>query len=293
MDKTKFLLSLALIFATLGLLFIFQSQNSAKTRLIFCDVGQGDGILVMVGTKQVLIDGGPGTKIVDCLGQTMPFWDRTIEMVVLTHPQRDHLEGLIEVLARYDVGMIVTTEVPSNTELFGEWEKSVANAQAKIYVPDAGDQLVIDRGLTPLGVKPLSLQVLWPQRDQIAIWKQSPPQDLNETSIVMRLTYGGFCAYLTADIPKEILQPLIDTFCQVLKVAHHGSRTGTNQEIVDLVKPAIAIIQVGKNSFGHPHKEVIDLLVSGGVKVFRNDINGIIEIESDGERVRVEAKRGK
>lgn len=290
-QKTRFFFVLAISFIVLGLLLIFQSQTRGQPRLIFCDVGQGDGILITRGIKQVVIDGGPGTKIVDCLGQKMPFWDRTIEMVVLTHPQRDHLEGLIEVLARYDVGMIATTQVPNNTELFKEWEKSVGAEQAKIYVPNAGDQLVIDRGSTPSGVEPLSLQVLWPERDQIAIWKQNSPSDLNETSIVMRLDLNSICVYLTGDIPKEILEGLVDRPCQILKVSHHGSKTGTSQEILDKANPAVAIIQVGKNSFGHPHKEVIDLLNSRGVKILRNDTNGIIEVESDGESFRLKSER--
>lgn len=277
--KYRILFSVSTILVGLGLILIFTSHNLNKLRLIFCNVGQGDGILITRGIKQVVIDGGPGTKIVDCLGQKMPFWDRTIEMVVLTHPQRDHLEGLIGVLARYDVGMIVTTEVPNNTELFGEWEKSVANEQAKIYVPNAGDGLVLDSGV--------HFEVLWPSRNQIDQWRVNPPSDLNESSVVTRLTYGGLCAYLTADIPKEILEGLVDRPCQLLKISHHGSKTGTSQAIIDSVKPAVVVIQVGKNSFGHPHKEVIDLLQSKGVKILRNDINGIIEVESDGKSFRV------
>lgn len=302
MDKTKFLLSLASILVGLGLILIFTSRDLTKTRLIFCDVGQGDGILITRGVKQVLIDGGPGTKIVDCLGQTMPFWDRTIELVVLTHPQRDHLEGLIEVLGRYKVGMIMTTNVSNETAVFDAWEEAVKAERARIYVPEVGDQVVINRGSTPSGVEPLSLQILWPERDQIAIWKQNPPSDLNETSIVMRLDWNDpstrsarsglvSCAYLTGDIPKEILQGLVGHQCEILKISHHGSKTGTNGEIIDRVNPKVAIIQVGKNSFGHPHKEVIDLLNSRGIKILRNDLNGIIEVESDGGKLKIKVER--
>lgn len=300
--KYRILLSLSTILVGLGVILIFTAGNLNKTRLIFCDVGQGDGILITRGIKQVVIDGGPGTKIVDCLGQKMPFWDRTIEMVVLTHSQKDHMEGLIGVLARYDVTTVVTTNVKNQTDLFKVWEEAVSREGARIYIPDAGDQLVINRGSTPSGVEPLSLQVLWPERDQIAIWKQNPPSDLNETSIVMRLDWNDpstrsarsglvSCAYLTGDIPKEILQGLIDHQCEILKISHHGSKTGTNGEIIDRVNSKVAVIQVGKNSFGHPHKEVLELLESKGVKILRNDTNGIIEVEIDGESFRLKSER--
>src|SRR3989304_1750661 len=153
-QKTKFLLTLALIFAVLGILVIFQAQGSGKLRLVACDVGQGDGILVISpGGRQVVVDGGPGTKIVDCLGQKMPFWDRTIEMMVSTHPQKDHMEGLLSVLSRYKVKMIATTQVKNETELFDEWQKALENEGAKIYTPKAGDQLKADR---------IEFDVLWP-----------------------------------------------------------------------------------------------------------------------------------
>ena len=285
-QKTKFLLTLALIFAVLGILVIFQAQGSGKLRLVACDVGQGDGLLVISpGGRQVVVDGGPGSKIVDCLSSKMPFWDRTIEMVVLTHPQKDHLEGLLEVLKRYQVKMVATTGVKNDTELFGEWQKAIDGEGARIYTPKAGDRLVLDslRGRTS------SMDVLWPTKDKLELWKLSGPSELNESSVVMRLEFGQFCAYLTGDIPKEILQTLVNKPCQILKVAHHGSKTGTNEEILKQVQPAVTIIQVGKNSFGHPHKEVLDLLISKGVKIYRNDIKGVIEVESNGESYKVKS----
>src|SRR3989304_9878439 len=135
-NKNRFLLTLALFSVTLGLLLIFQNQNSGKFRIIACDIGQGDGMLLISPSgKQVVVDGGPGTKIVDCLGQKMPFWDRTLEMVVLTHPEKDHLEGLLEVLARYKVEMITTTGVENETELFKAWQTAIKAEGARIYTP--------------------------------------------------------------------------------------------------------------------------------------------------------------
>ena len=286
--KAKLLLTSALFLAVFGFLLIFQSQNSGKFRLIACDVGQGDGILlVSPGGKQVLIDGGPGTKVVDCLGQKMPFWDRTVEMVVSTHPEKDHLEGLLEVLARYKVKMIVTTGVVNDTELFKAWQEAIRKEGAKIYFVKAGDRLVLDsiRGRTS------SMDVLWPTAEKLALWKLAGLTETNESSVVMKVNFGQFCAYLTGDIPKEILESLINKSCQVLKISHHGSKTGTSEQILDSVHPIVTIIQVGRNSFGHPHKEVIDLLESKVVTIYRNNSNGIIEISSDGKSFKVKSER--
>src|SRR3989344_6922026 len=296
--KTKITATLAVIFAGLGVLLILSFQNYGKFRLIFCDVGQGDGmLLVSPSGKQIVVDGGPGTKIADCLGQHMPFWDRTIELVVVTHAQKDHMERLLEVLSRYKVKMIAETKVNNGSELYRAWEKAVSSEKAKVYVAKRGDQIILDRkqGQT------LSLDILWPGVQELSQWQASPPSDLNESAIVLRVNYGpstssGFCAYLTADIPKEIfanlaLQGEALRGCQVLKISHHGSKTGTSQEILDSVNPVVAIIQVGKNSYGHPTKEVIDLLTSNAVKILRNDTNGIIEITSDGKSFKAKSER--
>lgn len=227
-------------------------------------------LVITPGGKQIVVDGGPGTKITDCLWGKMPFWDRTIEMVILTHGEKDHLEGLLEVLSRYKIKTVVETGILKDTELYSAWEAAVLKEKAKVNILSAGDEIAVDN---------VHFKVLWPERLDEQIWQKDPPLSLNETSIVMKLSYGGFCAYLTGDETKEVLEKIIDGACPVLKVAHHGSGTGTNMEVLEKANPKLAIIQVGKNSYGHPHKEVIDLLVSKGVKILRNDINGIIELQ--------------
>lgn len=285
--KSKFLLTLALIFMVLGILFILESQKTGKLRLVFCDVGQGDGILIVTPKgKQIVIDGGPGTKIVDCLGAKMPFWDRTVEIMVLTHAQEDHMEGQIEIFNRFNVQRVVWTGIENQTALFDQWQRLLNAERSKVYLARAGDMILADSG-NPNQGPTLKLEVLWPSAEKSSIWQTLAPTDLNESSVVTRLVYGppagGFCAYLTGDLSKELLQLLIAKQCQILKVSHHGSKTGTSQEILDKVNPEIAIIQVGRNRFGHPHKEVLDLLTSKGVKVLRNDTDGTIEIGTDGK----------
>ncbi len=283
-QKSKILATLAIIFIGMGLLLIFQALSFGKLRIIACDVGQGDGLLIITpGGRQIVVDGGPGNKIVDCLGTKMPFWDRTLELVILTHPQRDHMEGLVEVLARYKVEMIATTGIKNESELFETWQKALNGEKAKIYQPKAGDKLRVDR---------VTLDILWPSFAKASEWQANLPSDLNETSIVLRVVRDKFCAYLTGDIPKEILQTVVDKPCQILKVAHHGSKTGTNSQILEQVRPAIAVIQVGKNNrFGHPHKEVVDFLNSKGIKILRNDESGTIEVDTDGKNMSIKFGR--
>ena len=286
----KILLTGALILLGLGILFIFQSQSFGVDRLIFCDVGQGDGMVLISKSRQVVIDGGPGRKMSDCLSKYMPLWDRKVEMMVLTHPQKDHMEGLIDVLARYEVATVVSTGIPNVSGEYMVFSDAVKGEKARVYIGKRGDKFVVGQGLT--------LRVLWPfganapqGKPSIEDWKKNAPKDLNETSIVMRLNSQSGCVYLTGDIPKEVLQWLVDKTCEVLKIAHHGSKTGTNIEILEKIKPKIAVIQVGKNSFGHPHREVIEMLESKGVKILRNDTNGIIEIISDGKSYKIKTEK--
>lgn len=283
--RTRILLMLGILFVGLGAIVILQAQSLGKLRMIFCDVGQGDAILVITpGGRQILVDGGSGSRILGCLSNSMPFWDRTIEAVFLTHPQQDHMEGLVSVLASYKVRMIGTTGIENQTALFSAWQKAIEVERSKAYIPKKGDKLIVDSSQG----SNVTIEILWPDAASLEKWKSEPTKDLNDSSIVIRVTYGQICAYLTGDIPKEMLETVVDKPCQILKVAHHGSKTGTNEEVLDEVKPQIAVIQVGKNNrFGHPHKEVVDLLNSKGVKILRNDESGIIEVDTDGKNLSV------
>lgn len=281
--KSKAFLISALILIGLGVLLIWQSLQIGKFRLIACDVGQGDAQLIITpGGQQILVDGGPNNKVLGCLSRHMPFWDRKIEVIVNTHPQQDHLFGLVEVLGKYDVGLVVRTPVEHTTELYKSWQTKLESANVKTHNAIAGESLIVDG---------LSIDILWPDKESIQIWEKEPPPDLNDSSVVMRVTEGkegtegkggirGSCIYLTGDITKEILERLIDRPCDVLKAAHHGSKTGMSEEVLAKAAPKIAIIQAGaKNRYGHPHQEVLDVLKRFGVSIFRNDLNGEIEIQ--------------
>lgn len=304
-SRQKFLFILVLIVVGIGLTVIVQINSLGKLRFIFCDVGQGDAILMITPSgREILVDGGPGSRVLGCLSGRMPFWNRTLDAVFLTHSQQDHMEGLVSVLANYKVKMIGTTGVKNETALFGAWQQAMEAEKSKIYTPKRGDMLIVDpsTSLTLRVIEVLrasssrgsnvTIEILWPPAEKIGQWRSETPEDLNDSSVIMRVTYGQICAYLTGDIPKEILETVADKPCHILKVAHHGSRTGTNQEILDKVKPQIAVIQAGENNrFGHPHKEVVDLLNSKGIKTLRNDELGTFEVNTDGERLSIKGQK--
>jgi len=285
----------------LGLIWfaIFQLPDN-RLHLVFCDVGQGDAILITYRSNQILIDGGPNNRVLNCLANNLPFWDRTIEMVVLTHPQADHLTGLIDVIERYSVKQFIVNSIINDSAGFWAFYQAVINEGVKIYSPQAGDKIRLG---------PVQLLVLWPRErlGESRIWQAeerailtggqlmadrrqgeilgaaSYPGDLNETSIVLRLSFGDFDALLTGDIGAKIETQLQTEPVEVLKVAHHGSRFSTSQAFLERVKPQLAVISVGRNRFGQPARETLERLRTAGIKVLRTDQAGEIEIVSDGK----------
>lgn len=286
----KILLFLAILASLVWLaVFSFPKEN---LHLVFCNVGQGDAILVTQGLNQVLIDGGPDERVLQCLSDHLPFWDRTIELIVLTHPQADHITGLISVLERYQVQNFLVNNLVNDTERFWKFREALLEEGAKIYNPMAGDEIKVGG---------MDLAVLWPEEKlgTSLAWQKEESREkilgaasylgnLNETSIVLEVSFGNFCALLTGDISQNTesqLDRVLDKVapCQVLKVGHHGSKHSTAKDFLEKLKPKLAIISVGKNSFGHPSEEVIKRLRDNNIKIFRTDQDGEIEIVSDGK----------
>lgn len=271
-----------------------------KLHLVFCDVGQGDAILIIQGSTQVLIDGGPGNQVLDCLANHLPFWDRTIELVILTHPELDHFGGLIDVVDRYNISQFVLNSIVNDSTAFWEFRDRVLAEGSEIHSLVAGDQINLTQ---------LQFLVLWPspplRRGSELVWHPTESTDkekilgaassalraggggdLNETSVVVQLVFGDFDALLTGDISSRIEKQLSwenSDPIEVLKVAHHGSKYSTGEEFLARLKPKLGVIMVGKNSFGHPTEEVLGRLESEGVDYFRTDQDGEIELVTDGK----------
>jgi competence protein ComEC len=251
-----------------------------KLRVSFLDVGQGDAILIQKGNQQVLIDGGPSPQAISLgLGNKMPFWDRTIELVILTHPSADHVTGLVEVLHRYKVKQVLYPDLDYRSDIYDEWLKLLKEKDIKSAIAQAGQQ--IDLG-------EVVIKVLNPQIPLLT----GTESDIDNNSVVLSLRLGDVSFLLTADIMWEAEFELIarraNLHSTVLKVAHHGSRTSTTSQFLAAVDPEAALISVGAdNPFGHPNPEVLARLVDrlGEDDVYRTDEDGTIRFITDGERL--------
>ncbi len=263
----------------LGLFFYQQSKlNDGKLHLVFCDVGQGDAIFIRSPKGlDILIDGGPDDSILSCLSNNMPFWDKTIEIVILTHPHADHANGLISVIKRYSVLYFYTEEVGGESLVSKELARTLSDREINPKYLKKGDFLRLKDGVL--------VGTLFPTEEQIVLAKTRKNVDLdaNGLSIVQLLTYGNFSAMFTGD---AILNGSMDIDrIDILKVPHHGSRNNMDSNFLSSIKPELAVIQSGKNNrYGHPHKETLNILSQLGIKVLRNDLEGEVRVLSDGQK---------
>jgi competence protein ComEC len=287
-----FLTVLLLVTATMWMAVFF--YPAANLRIIACDVGQGDAILIIHGKKQILIDGGPNNKVVDCLDRYLPFWDRQLELVILTHPERDHFFGLIEVMQRFDVQVLLATGIDNSSIEYQVLKTTVGGRGVKVVDPRSGMKLRLGMIYLDIfhppdtyfsGLKDTTNS--YPDGQVLGVYTST--RDLNDFSIVNLLTYGNFRALMTGDILPDSIDVLLQNYemsdVNYIKVPHHGSKNGLTQSLLDAVKPEVAVISVGKNSYGHPHKEVLEMLAGYELKVLRTDEMGDVVVVTDGEKI--------
>lgn len=256
------------------------AQSDGLLHIYFLDVGQGDAEFVDFKGSQVLIDGGPDSKILQELGRVMPFYDHSIDLLVLTHPHADHVAGLIEVLKKYKVGQIIENYTPYNTAGYAEWNKekfSVKATQAR-----AGQ--VIDLGE---GARLTILYPFNPEADDSEVLKN--PHD---AMVVSRLDYGDQSVLFSGDAEAKTEYKLISNGANLgarfLKIGHHGSKTSTTDDFLKAVNPVMAFIEVGrKNKYGLPYQGILDRLENYGIKYYRTDIDGAIELILDGQNYQI------
>lgn len=307
----KWILTLGGLGVVIVLFFAFVSTASSQTdntlRMYFCDVGQGDGIYIRFPDgEDMVIDGGPNKQILECLGKYMPFYDREIDVVVATHPQKDHIQGLIEVLDRYTVTYVVMGAEGNNSLGYTQLVDVIRRKNITVKNLYRGDSLSMGEA---------RIDVLWPTRDYVsehvtmnqcsdemvqecdalakeqlskgAVLGLSTDEDLNNFSFYMHVRYGDFDALFTGDGDTQIQPSMISIGnlpdVDLLKFPHHGSRTGISAEFLDLVKPEMAIISVGKNGYGHPTDEALGLLQERSIRTFRTDLMGDVLVETDGK----------
>lgn len=263
----------------------FWGAESPALMVHFYDVGQGDAIHIRTQDGfDVLIDGGPDASIVEKLGRNMPFWDKTIELMILTHPHADHLVGQLSVLDRFDVKRVLSTGVLHTTDEYLMWLEKVRSKNIPMETVQAGMNYEVGPG---------QLEILWPVEDfsgkRVVEKGIGEGGGLNDTSIVARLVFGQHAFLFTGDIGDEVEKELLSSqlTADVLKVAHHGSKYSSSQEFLQAVDPKYAVIQVGKkNDFGHPHFQTLWRLKQNSVEILRNDKDGDVTFKSDGTQLR-------
>lgn len=284
------LLGGAVILAVSGTLLWAQvfSGPDGKLHVYFFDVGQGDGILIVSPTgRQVLVDGGPDAASgVRALSRSLGPWDRSLDLVALTHMDSDHSRGLLEVLNRYRVGMVVVGLEKPEAPLYPQWRAAVDGQELQVAPVWAGYRILLDENVV--------LEVLHPP---------APPSrftspDQNNNGLVLRLVYHQVSFLLTADIEAEAETFLLRTpqplEADVLKVAHHGSKTSTTTAFLEAVDPSLAVISAGENNrFGHPHSPVLARLEQQVTeqRIFQTSQRGRIEFISDGTGLWVKTER--
>jgi competence protein ComEC len=247
----KWLIVLALM---MGTVYVFLETVEKKRKgdwlyLVACDVGQGDAFLVYRESTQILVDTGRGEKVLECLGRHMPLGDRKIELVMISHDDEDHDGAFEKVEARYEIGKVIRGEVKQ------------------------GDLVRVGE---------IEMEILWPMAGK-------PLERGNEESTVAWLRWREFDVLFTGDIGEreegEVLGEYDILGLEVLKVSHHGSRYSSSDLFIQSISPKLALIGVGKNSYGHPAEEVLDRLEKVvEIRVKRTDLDGEIVVVSDGNK---------
>ena len=273
---------IALVLAASFVWYVVFTQAHDGLRVAVLNVGQGDSIFFETPSgSQVLIDGGPGRAVLAELGRVMPAYDRSIDMIIATHTDNDHLAGLVEVIKNYSVGMVAVNGASASTTVFENWQTLLKEKHPDIKIVRAGDRALLDHGVT--------LDFLGPFNEDFMLKLTKP----NEAMVVSRLAYGESSFLFMGDIEKgdelRLAQSGADIESDVLKVAHHGSKYTSTDLFLNKVRPAYEVISVGaRNTYGHPAPETLERLGKIGAKLFRTDRSGRVIFSSDGASLRVE-----
>lgn len=243
-----------LLILILGLLWLWQQWPDGRLKVVFCDVGQGDAALVVLGSFQALVDTGPNEQLLfSCLGEEMPFWDRQIDLVFISHPQADHNGALKGLLSRYKVTRVVEKVMVNDLYRYNDLYFDILNG---------------------------------------AINGTENSNSENEDSTVLLLRYFDFSVLFTADIGEMTELALLDKGVlrktSVLKVPHHGSKFSSSSTFLEKLKPVVAVVSVGaKNKYGHPNGDTLMRLEQVRAKIFRTDLSGSVRITYDSGKLKV------
>lgn len=272
--------------AVMGAALVWQwnaTQPDGLLHVAFLDVGQGDAIFIQTPTgRQVLVDGGKQPSVLhDRLGERVPFWDRELDVVIATHPDDDHVGGLVEVFGRYQVDVLLTNGTEGEaSDTYAAMLEAASREEVDVRRARAGETLMIEDGVR--------LAFLHPG-DRLS-------EKDNDNSVSLRLVYGNFSLVLTGDAEETAEQEMASSGrpleALVFKAGHHGSRTSSHGFFLAAVRPRYVVISAGEgNGSGHPHAEVLERVAEVGATVLRTDELGTIEVIADGDRMWWETER--
>lgn len=254
--------------AALGLQLFFPALQD---KVVFLDVGQGDAIFIQNGTQQVLIDGGEGTAVLDQLAREMPFWDETIELLIESHPQQDHMEGFLHILESYNVGAVLLPRAASPTQLQEAWLQMLEDQGVPYRFTWTGQQIALANS---------TIHMLGPL--DTTMTRAAARSDINNASTIVRLDMYDLQFLFTGDAELREEQELVRVYhgsdlldVDVLKAGHHGSNSSTHMPLLRAATPEISVISVGAgNRFGHPHPATLQRLRD--THLFRTDESGSV-----------------
>ena len=258
----------------ISLIIFVKSSLNSETTIVFCDVGQGDGTYIRIENKiDMLVDSGPDKKMLECLGKYMPFFDRTIEIAIASHPEKDHIGGFTEIVERYKIGSFLMPDIKNESKTFNKLENALREKQIPVIFPTSGQNIKI---------RTANLYFLWPEQSFLDS-SPSSPEGSNDFSLVFRLAVGSKTILFTGDLSSNLLSTLANSTgkdflkSDILKIPHHGSKNGLTATFLNLADPMYSVISVGKrNSYRHPAKEILDILKASKTNILRTDEKGDI-----------------
>lgn len=273
----KIVYSVIAVFGLLNIVLwpmVFGGKEKNLTAYFF-DVGQGDATYFRtVDGLDILVDGGPGSKVLSKLGEAMPYYDKKIELMILSHAHADHVDGLVDVLKRYEVGEVLYNDVKTDYAGYLEFLNLIKEKNIALKNVQAGDEVSL--GQTRIKI--------------LAPVNYVEGKDLNDSSVVFKLIYGQNSIMMTGDAGQQVEAKILagnnDLKSDVLKVGHHGSKYSSSADFLEKVMPKYGIIMVGlKNSYRHPAETTLDNLRNFGVKIFRTDVDGDVKCLGDGVKI--------